>query len=47
MPLKRDFITSTGYYSTLLHKLTHWAGHSSRLKRNIYGGKHITVYARE
>ena len=47
MPPKGDFFNATGYYSTLLHELTHWTGHSSRLKRNIYGGKHSTAYARE
>ena len=47
MPPKGDFISATGYYSTLLHELTHWTGHSSRLKRDIYGGKHSTAYARE
>ncbi|MBR0169187.1 MAG: DUF1738 domain-containing protein [Synergistaceae bacterium] len=47
MPPKGDFISATGYYSTLLHELTHWTGHSTRLKRDIYGGKHTTAYARE
>ncbi|MBQ3395429.1 MAG: DUF1738 domain-containing protein, partial [Synergistaceae bacterium] len=45
MPPKGDFISATGYYSTLLHELTHWTGHSSRLKRNIYGGKHTIDFA--
>ena len=47
MPPKGDFINATGYYSTLLHELTHWTGHKSRLNRDIYGGKHTTAYARE
>ena len=47
MPPKEDFINATGYYSTLLHELTHWTGHSSRLNRNLSGGKHTTAYARE
>ena len=41
---KGDFITLTGYYSTLLHELTHWTGLFSMLKRNIYGGKYNTAY---
>ena len=47
MPPKGDFINSTGYYSILLHELTHWTGHSSRLKRDLSGGKYTTSYARE
>ena len=47
MPPKGDFISATGYYSTILHELTHWTGHSSRLKHDIYCGKHTTAYARE
>jgi len=39
MPGKNTFINSEGftateaYYSTLLHELTHWSGHTSRLDR--------------
>ena len=47
MPPKGDFRTSTGYYSVLLHELTHWTGHSSRLKRNLTGGRSSQTYARE
>ena len=47
MPPKCDFRTSTGYYSVLLHELTHWTGHSSRLKRNLTGGRYSQTYARE
>ena len=47
MPPKGDFINATGYYSTLLHELTHWTGHSTRLNRNISGGRYSQTYARE
>ena len=47
MPPKGDFINATGYYSVLLHELTHWTGHSSRLNRNITSGKYTQTYARE
>ena len=47
MPPKGDFINATGYYSTVLHELTHWTGHKSRLNRDLSGGKHTTTYARE
>ena len=31
MPYRHSFIDSESYYSTLLHELAHWTGHSSRL----------------
>jgi antirestriction protein ArdC len=34
------------YYSTLLHELTHWSGHASRLKRE-FGAFGSEIYARE
>ena len=33
MPYRSTFLDSESYYSTLLHELTHWTGHSSRLNR--------------
>ena len=33
MPPKSAFNTTGGYYSTLMHELTHWTGHESRLNR--------------
>ena len=33
MPYRSSFIDTESYYSTLLHELTHWTGHSSRLNR--------------
>jgi antirestriction protein ArdC len=34
MPEKSEFKTEGGYYGTLLHELTHWTGHKSRLDRS-------------
>ena len=47
MPPKDDFKSMENYYSTLLHELTHWTGHSSRLNRNQNGGKYSKDYAFE
>ena len=47
IPPKEDFITAEGYYSTLLHELIHWTGHSSRLNRDQSGWKHSSSYAFE
>lgn len=35
------------YYSTALHELSHWTGHSSRLNRDFAKDKHTQKYARE
>ena len=35
LPIKGDFKSTEGYYSTLLHELTHWTGHASRLNRGF------------
>ena len=35
-----------GYYSTLLHELTHWTGHPNRMNRNLgkkFGDKDYAV----
>jgi len=34
MPHYEDSHTREGYYATLLHELTHWTGHHSRLNRS-------------
>ena len=34
MPDFQSFISENEYYSTLLHELTHWTSHKSRLDRN-------------
>ena len=47
MPPFERFIGKEAYYGTLLHELTHWTGHESRLKREfgkMFGDK---VYANE
>ena len=36
-----------GYYSTLLHELTHWSGHESRLARDLSGRFGKEAYAME
>lgn len=52
MPERMQFkgdadIATQRYYSTLLHELTHWTGHKSRLDRNHNGGFGSADYARE
>lgn len=40
LPLREDFSSTEGFYSTALHELVHWTGHESRLNRgmkNFYG----------
>lgn len=47
MPDLQAFDSIEGYYSTLLHELTHWTGHKSRLDRiktTVFGHQE---YARE
>jgi len=42
MPTKEQFKTQEGFYATMLHELSHWTGHSSRLDRklgNRFGSK--------
>ncbi len=34
MPPKAAFDSPAGYYSTLMHELTHWTGHKTRLNRS-------------
>jgi len=38
---------SEGYYATLLHELTHWSGHASRLDRDLRGRFGGSSYAME
>lgn len=35
MPERHQFKDQIGFYSTMLHELTHWTGHSSRLGREF------------
>lgn len=40
LPLRKQFKDSEGYYGTLLHELTHWTGHETRMDRenkNAFG----------
>ena len=42
MPKIVDFRSTEDYYATLLHEMTHWTGHKSRLDRDMsthFGGK--------
>lgn len=47
LPLKNQFHDAENYYSTALHELSHWTGHSSRLNRDFAKDKHTQKYARE
>ena len=47
VPVREDFKTIEGRLSTILHELTHWTGHSSRLKRDLTGMFGSEDYARE
>ena len=47
MPNKNYFSSTEGYYSTLLHELVHWTGHSSRLDRITLSSNNSEAYARE
>jgi len=47
MPDLSLFDDAEGYYSTLLHELTHWTGHKSRLDRDQSDGFGGTDYAKE
>ena len=43
-----ETITSTeGYYATLLHELTHWTGHATRMNRDLSGRFGDNAYAME
>lgn len=37
IPQRDRFQSSSDYYATLLHELTHWTAHQSRLDRNLKG----------
>jgi antirestriction protein ArdC len=39
MPAKELFTSEQEYYSTLLHELSHWSGHESRLDRDLNTGR--------
>lgn len=47
MPEYESFTSSDTYYATLIHELTHWTGHSSRLDRDLSGSFGSQKYAFE
>lgn len=47
MPYKSQFNSEAGYYATLLHELSHWSGHESRLNRDLSGRFGNEAYAAE
>jgi antirestriction protein ArdC len=47
MPRPEQFLSPEGYYGTLCHEATHWAGHESRLNRNLKGRFGSETYAFE
>lgn len=47
VPVKEHFERLEDYYGTLMHELTHWTGHHSRLNRDLSGIFGSTSYARE
>jgi antirestriction protein ArdC len=47
MPHKTQFNSEVSYYATLLHELSHWSGHKSRLDRDLSGRFGNEAYAAE
>lgn len=47
MPVKEDFKSAEGYYSTFLHELCHWSGSEKRLNRVQRCSRFSTDYAFE
>lgn len=47
LPQKEQFVSEMAYYSTALHELGHWTGHSSRLDRDLTGSFGSKSYAKE
>lgn len=47
LPIKEQFNSEMGYYSTALHELGHWTGHSSRLDRDLSNSFGTEGYAKE
>ena len=49
MPPREAFKSTEGFYGTLLHELSHWTGHVSRMNREMqgFGGKRKIEYAKE
>ncbi len=47
MPPRSSFKTPENYYATLLHELSHWSGHKTRLDRDLTGRFRTNSYAAE
>jgi antirestriction protein ArdC len=47
VPNFEDFTSAKAYYGTLLHELSHWTGHESRLARDLSGSFGSQKYAAE
>lgn len=46
-PLPEQFVSTEAYYAVLLHELSHWTGHKSRLDRQIANRFGSEDYAKE
>ncbi len=47
VPAKARFESTSAYFSTVLHELAHWTGHSCRLGRDLHGRFGSESYAAE
>jgi antirestriction protein ArdC len=47
LPKPEQFLSAEGFYGTACHELSHWAGHESRLNRNLKGRFGSATYAFE
>ena len=47
LPPRHSFVSGAQFYSTLLHELGHWSGHSTRLARDLQPRSSLAAYARE
>lgn len=47
LPMKYQFKNEMGYYSTALHELGHWTGHTTRLDRDLSDSFGTQGYAKE
>lgn len=47
MPVPQAFLSEENYWSTMLHELTHWTGHASRLDRDLTNRFGTMGYAAE
>jgi antirestriction protein ArdC len=45
LPAREDFKTNADYYSTVLHELSHWTGHKSRIDRDFSKSKRFGDHA--